>query len=324
MNFFTSLINLRKRELHPDARPTKIGTGTFGSVYAAKSAAGGPIVFKRFSITKDTLANFHDEVACHQALRNKGGHPNVLMCLKVYHQLTVGTAEAVMIMEAGLMDLHQLLVSQSYIVPALQACSLVVDVTQGLHYIHSCGIIHRDLKPNNVILCWSLHQNRLLAKVADFGCSRLQGIRLEQTVNFCTCHYRAPEIFEMVQLQKTHAASSTTLKRQAVGSATADSSEQEILVEDISSELKAESNAFEQFGPPSLPEPIARYSFAADVWSLGCIYAEFLHGRLLFHTRSNTDVSLLATMVARLGAPAEDELTIKAWPIDRLSELAKA
>ena len=44
-------------------------------------------------------------------------------------------------------------------------------------------------------------------------------------------------------------------------------------------------------------ELMRRYSFAADVWSLGCIYAEFLRGRILSQTNGSADVSLLTTNV---------------------------
>jgi serine/threonine protein kinase len=71
-------------------------------------------------------------------------------------------------------------------------------------------------------------------------------------------------------------------------------------------------------------ELMRRYSFAADVWSLGCVFAEFLHGRILFQTNGCTDVSLLATIAARIGLPAEGVLAIKGWPDDRVLDLAKA
>jgi len=73
-----------------------------------------------------------------------------------------------------------------------------------------------------------------------------------------------------------------------------------------------------------MPEWMHRYSFAADVWSLGCVFAEFLHGRILFQTNGSTDISLLATIAARIGLPAEGVLAIKGWPDDRVLDLAKA
>ena len=71
-------------------------------------------------------------------------------------------------------------------------------------------------------------------------------------------------------------------------------------------------------------ELMRRSSFAADVWSLGCVYAEFLHSRILFQTNGSADVSLLATIAARIGLPEKGILEIKGWPEDRILELAKA
>ena len=49
--------------------------------------------------------------------------------------------------------------------------SLIKDVASGLAYIHSRRIIHRDLCGDNVLL--RLHQPMPVAKISDFGMSRL-------------------------------------------------------------------------------------------------------------------------------------------------------
>ena len=211
------------------------------------------------------------------------------------------------------MDLQGLLRAQSYCIAAPLASALLQDVTRGLSYIHQCGILHRDLKPSNVILgLLSMQQGgRLVARISDFGCSRLQSTRPAETLNFCTCLYRAPEVFELVQptWPKSESSASHVLVESAICSAIAEPG----------SGLPAESA---QTTKPTKEEQLQRYSFAADVWSIGCIYAEFLHSRVLFHTSGNTDVSLLATIAARIGVPAEDILTIKGWPPARILDLA--
>lgn len=283
-------------------------------VYAAKSASGGPIVYKRFTVQHHESAQFADEVACHKALYAKGGHPNVLMALRTFHD--PAKQEAVITMEAGVMDLQALLKSQSYCVGAPVAIVLLNDITQGLSYIHTCGIIHRDLKPCNIILCLRHSGNgRLIAKISDFGCSRIQSCRPTETLNFCTCLYRAPEVFELVQPAWFTSGSPVpeSPAKPAIGSAIAD-------INSIGAHTAAESRT----ELTDKQELMQRYSFAADVWSLGCLYAEFLHGRVLFQSNGNTDVSLLATIAARIGLPSENTLAIKGWPNDRILDLAKA
>jgi serine/threonine protein kinase len=227
--------------------------------------------------------------------------------------------EAALVMEAGVFDLKGLLKTQSYCLAAPLASVLLQDITRGLSFIHECGIIHRDLKPCNVILCVSAHQGgRLVARISDFGCSRLQSSRPTETLNFCTCWYRAPEVFELVTPAwlKSTGPDSVELDASAIGSAIAVEASPEVERATEVVQTKTETR-----GKPDLAR---RYSFAADVWSLGCVFAEFLHGRILFQTNGCTDVSLLATIAARIGLPEEGVLAIKGWPDGRVLDLAKA
>ena len=48
----------------------------------------------------------------------------------------------------------------------------LLDVAQGLHYLHSKGGLHRDLKSSNILLSKD-KSNELRAKIADFGLSAL-------------------------------------------------------------------------------------------------------------------------------------------------------
>ena len=295
----------------------QIGTGSFGTAYAAKSTAGGPIVYKRFNVLKDEQEQLEDELTCHSALRAKGGHPNVLMALKTFHDQA--KQEAALVMEAGLMDLQGLLKAQSYCLAASLASMLLQDITRGLSFIHECGIIHRDLKPSNVILCLSVHQGgKLVARISDFGCSRLQSTRPTETLNFCTCWYRAPEVFQGVvpKWLKSTSVDSGDPDVSAIGSA--------IAVEASPEAKRATELAGTKTGTTPKQELMRRYSFATDVWSLGCMMAEFLHGRILFQTSGSADVTLLATIAARIGLPEEGVLEIKGWPDGRVLDLAKA
>ena len=90
---------LRKKELHPAASMKLVGQGTFGRVYATRSAAGGPVVVKKMQLSKRTVHAFHDEMACQSVLRLRGGHPNVLPFAK-YFTDEAGAA-VVFVMEAG-------------------------------------------------------------------------------------------------------------------------------------------------------------------------------------------------------------------------------
>jgi len=75
--------------------------------------------------------------------------------------------------------------------PSLQHALLariVMQVAEGLAYLHGCGLIHRDIKTNNVLL-----DAQLNAKVGDFGLSTPMG-RSEYTAESGTYRTMAPEI----------------------------------------------------------------------------------------------------------------------------------
>ena len=78
-------------------------------------------------------------------------------------------------------------------VPLHLKLSILVDVSQGLEFLHcNQNIIHRDLSSNNVLLT-----RGLVAKIADFGVAKVmkQNKRVTQTQVPGTQHFMPPETF---------------------------------------------------------------------------------------------------------------------------------
>lgn len=66
---------------------------------------------------------------------------------------------------------------------------VIMEIAQGMRYIHSKGIIHRDLKPGNILLT-----KRYEAKICDFGESKFFEHEDTMTNNVGTLQYQSPEM----------------------------------------------------------------------------------------------------------------------------------
>ena len=79
----------------------------------------------------------------------------------------------------------------------LQASKACLDMFQGLRYLHSKEYIHRDMKLENILLVGDLNSG-FIAKIADFGLSRVTGVNMSAGIG--TSMYMAPEtVVEPVQ-----------------------------------------------------------------------------------------------------------------------------
>src|SRR5207245_2180860 len=86
--------------------------------------------------------------------------------------------------------------------PIRERLELYITVCQAVQHAHQKGIIHRDLKPSNVLV--TLHDDKPVVKVIDFGIAKATGQRLtEKTLftNFAqmigTPLYMSPEQAQM-------------------------------------------------------------------------------------------------------------------------------
>ena len=73
---------------------------------------------------------------------------------------------------------------------------IMMQVLQGVKYMHECGIVHRDLKPANILV-----KEDCTAKIADFGLARhlhvdcdVCAMHKDLTQHVVTRPYRAPEV----------------------------------------------------------------------------------------------------------------------------------
>ena len=55
--------------------------------------------------------------------------------------------------------------------PILNLPKLMSDIAEALNYLHRHGFAHRDIKSANILLTWDEELERIVAKIADFGCA---------------------------------------------------------------------------------------------------------------------------------------------------------
>jgi serine/threonine protein kinase len=74
----------------------------------------------------------------------------------------------------------------------------LIDMAEGVRYIHSMNLVHRDIKPDNVLIDV---KDGVLLKISDFGCSKhssKRGVFSMSSQISGTTNYMAPEILEVI------------------------------------------------------------------------------------------------------------------------------
>ena len=98
-------------------------------------------------------------------------------------------------MERMNMDLQKLI--RSRVLEPKEIQTMTLDISRGLHFLHSNQIAHRDMKPSNILI------KNGRAKLCDFGLSRRFCNELSRGSDYMvTRWYRAPEIIDRKQPYK--------------------------------------------------------------------------------------------------------------------------
>jgi len=164
-----------------------LGTGSFGRVHLAETSSG-KVAVKRFRASvcrnESELVRLQQELELGRQL----SHPRLVRMLGT---LLIDGAPALVLelMEGTLFDM----LHQGSTPPVQWRAQALLEVADGLAYLHSQQLAHRDVKSVNVLLCADGH-----AKLADFGLmtrfSMEQHVRGEHTLGVGTVRYMAPEV----------------------------------------------------------------------------------------------------------------------------------
>lgn len=131
---------------------------------------------------------FYRECDCHSQL----DHPNVVKMMGLHPNKS---SLPWLVMELMDTNLTKYLEDNDNVLPETKA-SIIINVAEGLKYLHSMGIVHRDLSSNNILLTQNVTD--VVAKIADFGVAKVMSNHTKltsQTINGGTEHFMPPETF---------------------------------------------------------------------------------------------------------------------------------
>ncbi|KAL4282018.1 hypothetical protein GQ457_03G009870 [Hibiscus cannabinus] len=169
-------------------RLNKIDEGTYGVVYRAKDKKTGEIVaLKKVKMEKE-----------------REGFPltslrEINILLSFHHPSIVDVKEVVvgsnldsifMVMEYMEHDLKALMETMKQPFSQSEVKCLMLQLLEGVRYLHDNWVLHRDLKTSNLLL-----NNQGDLKICDFGLARQYGSPLKPYTHLVvTLWYRAPEL----------------------------------------------------------------------------------------------------------------------------------
>jgi serine/threonine protein kinase/tetratricopeptide (TPR) repeat protein len=173
----------------------RIGEGGFGVVYMAEQEE--PVrrrvalkIVKPGMDTRAVAARFEAE---RQALAMMD-HPNIAKVLDG-GETASGRPYFVMELVRGV-SITTFCTEQR--LPTRERIQLFIRVCHAIQHAHQKGIIHRDLKPSNILV--TLHDDRPVPKVIDFGIAKATDVRLTDKTLFTRFHqfvgtpsYMSPE-----------------------------------------------------------------------------------------------------------------------------------
>jgi len=165
----------------------KIDEGAFGCVYKASNKTTGEVVAIKHM--KNRFSNLNESLNLNEVrFLRQLSHENIIKIKDVRH---IGT-DLYIVYEFASTDLlkfYSYYKHQGVPLSEVTIRNIVVQIANGLRYLHERGIIHRDIKPENILLT---QEGKV--KIADFGFAKFKYDQPPFTNYISTRWYRAPEI----------------------------------------------------------------------------------------------------------------------------------
>jgi len=177
-----------------DTETDLLGRGGFARVYKAFD-----VLLERYVAVKVFTTHDKDKYNVLEEIKKaiRLEHPSLLRYYDVATVEGVNSFREKEVLQIGVMELAnygdlKTFTSGYYSQELLN--ELLIQVLEGMTYLHRKGIIHRDLKPQNILL---IEDNGVVcAKISDFGISKnLNSSGTSSSTSVGTIEYMAPEQF---------------------------------------------------------------------------------------------------------------------------------
>ncbi|CAL1392982.1 unnamed protein product [Linum trigynum] len=171
-------------------RLNAINEGTYGKVYKAKDKKSGEVVAVKMVKMDHGVEDYGFPVSSLREINLLFGlqHPSIVQVKEVVMD---DRDNVYMVMEYMEHDLKELTQGMKQSFSTSEVKCLMLQLLEGVMYLHDNWIIHRDLKTSNLLL-----NNQGDLKICDFGMSRQYGSSPSKpyTSLVVTLWYRAPEL----------------------------------------------------------------------------------------------------------------------------------
>ena len=170
----------------------ELGRGAYGMVYRATDSQGRQVAAKKISVQSHRKAsareavNFY-KVPCH--------HQNIIQTLEVKYNKDIW----IFMEYCQFGDLNEYFrTNYSNIAGVAPRLDLMIQIAEGLVFLHNSDIVHRDIKPANILA--TLNSTGLVTiKLTDFGLAKFLDANNEtsgMSTDVGTLVFKAPEFWD--------------------------------------------------------------------------------------------------------------------------------
>eukprot|EP00252_Welwitschia_mirabilis_P002994 TRINITY_DN1300_c0_g1_i1.p1 TRINITY_DN1300_c0_g1~~TRINITY_DN1300_c0_g1_i1.p1 ORF type:complete len:566 (-),score=90.61 TRINITY_DN1300_c0_g1_i1:2158-3855(-) len=169
-------------------RLNKVSEGTYGIVYRARDKKTGEIVALKKVKMERQREGFPISALREINILLSLNHPSIVNVKEVVIGSDID--KVFMVMEYMEHDLKGFLERRKKSLSTSEVKCLMLQLLEGVNYLHDNWVLHRDLKTSNL-----LYNNKGELKICDLGLSRQYGSPLKTyTDTVVTLWYRAPEL----------------------------------------------------------------------------------------------------------------------------------